>query len=171
MNDVYCEYIIKRKTGTWGLFCRLFVVMATVLAMLFGFIALQFYGLFGGLLLVYLCYYVFKNTDIEYEYQFISGQLDIDVIFAKKKRKRARKFDIRSVEVFAPLNHEVFKEYGKQGDIRKYKVVDYSSGYPDRERYAFIVSMGENGIAKVIFEPNEKMVEAIRNYIPSKMPR
>ena len=171
MNDVYCEYIIKRKTGSWALFCRFFVVMATAFAMFFGFLALQFYGLFGGLLLVYLTYYVFKNTDIEYEYQFISGQLDIDVIFAKKKRKRARKFDIRSVEVFAPLDHEVFKQYGKQGDGRRYKVVDYSSGYADRKRYAFIVSMGENGIAKVIFEPNEKMVEAIRTYIPSKMPR
>jgi hypothetical protein len=31
--------------------------------------------------------------------------------------------------------------------------------------------MGERGIAKVIFEPNEKTVEAIRNYIPSKMHR
>jgi hypothetical protein len=29
--------------------------------------------------------------------------------------------------------------------------------------------MGENGMAKVIFEPNKKMVDAIRNYIPSKM--
>ena len=67
MNDVYCEYIIKRKTGSWALFCRFFVVLATAFAMFFGFIALQFYGLFGGLLLIYLSIYVFRNTDIEYK--------------------------------------------------------------------------------------------------------
>jgi hypothetical protein len=169
MNDVYCEYIVKRKTGTWAMVCRYLVIVSTVFAIYFGIVALQFLGLFGGLLLIYLSIYVFRNTDIEYEYQFISGHLDIDVIFAKKKRKRARKFDIRTVEVFAPSNSDVFKQYEHYKNDRSYKVVDYSSGYPDREKYAFIVSMGEKGVAKVIFEPNEKMVEAIRTYIPSKM--
>ena len=169
MNDVYCEYIVKRKIGTWALVCRYLVVIATFLAFYYGMFLLQFYGLFFGLLLVYLSMYVFKNTNIEYEYQFISGELDIDVIFAKKKRKRARRFDIRAVEVFAPVDSDVFKQYDRQKETKAFKVVDYSSGFPDRKKYAFIVSMGENGLAKVVFEPNGKMVEAIRNYIPSKM--
>lgn len=169
MNDVYCEYLVKRKTGSWALICRYLVVMATVLVFYYGVLLLQFYGLFFGMLLIFLCMYVFKNTNIEYEYQFISGDLDIDVIFSQKKRKRARKFNIRTVEVFAPADSDVFKKYDHYKAEKAFKVVDYSSGYADRKKYAFIVSMGENGIAKVIFEPNEKMVDAIRNYIPSKM--
>lgn len=171
MNDIYCEFIVKRKTGTWALVCRYLVVAATFLAFYYGMFLLQFYGLFFGMLLVFLSMYVFKNTNIEYEYQFISGDLDIDVIFAKKKRKKARRFDIKSVEVFAPADSDAFKPYDRYKEQKAYKVVDYSSGYPDRKKYAFIVSMGEKGVAKVIFEPNEKMVEAIRNYIPSKMQR
>ncbi len=169
MNDVYCEHIVKRKTGKWALACRYLIVAATILVTYYGMFLLAFYGLFLGLLLVFLCMYVFKNTNIEYEYQFISGDLDIDVIFSKKKRKRARRFNIRTVEVFAPADSDVFKQYEHYRENKAYKVVDYSSGYPDREKYAFVVSMGENGMAKVIFEPNKKMVDAIRNYIPSKM--
>ena len=97
--------------------------------------------------------------------------MDVDVIFSKKKRKRARRFDIRAVEVFAPADSDVFAQYERKRQDKAYKIVDYSSGYPDRKKYAFVVSMGEKGVAKVIFEPNEKMVEAIRNYIPSKMHR
>ena len=169
MNDVYCEHIVKRKTGTWALVCRYLIVVATFLAFYYGMFLLQFYGLFFGMLLVFLAVYVFKNTNIEYEYQFISGELDIDVIFSKKKRKRARKFDIRAVEIFAPVDSEAFKPYERYKQDKAYKLVDYSSGYDDRTKYAFVVSMGEKGVAKVIFEPSEKMVEAIRNYIPSKM--
>ena len=171
MNDVYCEYIVKRKTGTWALACRYMMVVATFLAFYYGMFLLQFYGLFFGMLLVFLCMYVFKNTNVEYEYQFISGELDIDVIFSKKKRKKARRFDLKTVEVFAPSDSDVFAQYEKKMQEKAYKVVDYSSGNPDRKKYAFVVSKGEKGVEKVIFEPNEKMVEAIRQFIPSKMHR
>ena len=176
MNDIYCEFIVKRKISTRALICRYMVVIATFLAFYYGLFLSQYYGqLFGmllvffGMLLVLLCMYVFRNTNLEYEYQFISGSLDIDVIFAKRKRKKARKFDIRAVELFAPADSEVFKPYERKKEEKAYRVVDYSSGYPDRKKYAFIVSIGEKGVAKVVFEPNEKMVEAIRHYIPSKM--
>ena len=176
MNDIYCEYIVKRKMGVKALICRYFVVIATVLAFYYGLMLSQFYGAFFGMLLVFfgmllalLCLYVFRNTNLEYEYQFISGSLDIDVIFARAKRKRARKFDMRAVEVFALADSDVFKQYEHMKADKAYREVDYSSGYPDRKKHAFIISIGEKGVAKVIFEPNEKMVEAIRQYIPSKM--
>ena len=88
MNDINCEFIVKRKTGKMALFCRYLIVIATFLAFYYGMFLLQFYGLFFGMLLVFLSMYVFRNTNVEYEYQFVSGELDIDVIFAKKKRKK-----------------------------------------------------------------------------------
>ena len=66
MNDVYCEHIVKRKTGKWALACRYLIVGATILVTYYGMFLLAFYGLFLGLILSFLCVYVFKNTNIEY---------------------------------------------------------------------------------------------------------
>ena len=51
MNDVYCEHIVKRKTGKWALACRYMIVGATILVTYYGMFLLAFYGLFLGLIL------------------------------------------------------------------------------------------------------------------------
>ena len=33
------------------------------------------------------CYFVIPKTDLEYEYLFVNGELDIDMIMSKSKRK------------------------------------------------------------------------------------
>ena len=166
MNDTYCELIVKRKIGSTALVCRFLVVIATTIAMLFGMLLLQIYGLIAGFFLIYLDIIVFRNTDTEYEYQFISGDLDIDCIYGKMKRKKARRFDMKKIEVLAPLNSDKLSYHNNNG---KLKVMDYSSGYTDRQRYAFIIPVEEGATAKVIFEPNEEMVNAIKTVAPSKV--
>ena len=88
MNDTYCELIVKRRTGNTALLCRFLVVVATVIAMLLGFAMFHIFGIMAGCFLVYLDIIVFRNTDTEYEYQFISGDLDIDCIYGKKSSER-----------------------------------------------------------------------------------
>lgn len=166
MNDTYCELIVKRRTGNTALLCRFLVVVATVIAMLLGFAMFHIFGIMAGCFLVYLDIIVFRNTDTEYEYQFISGDLDIDCIYGKMKRKKARRFDMKSIEVLAPLNSDKLSYHNNNG---KLKVMDYSSGYTDRQRYAFIIPVEEGATAKVIFEPNEEMVNAIKTVAPSKV--
>ena len=36
------------------------------------------------------CYFVIPKTDLEYEYLFVNGELDIDMIMSKSKRKRVK---------------------------------------------------------------------------------
>lgn len=166
MNDTYCELIVKRRVGNTALLCRFLVIMATIVAMFYGVLIFRILGIMAGGFLIYLDMIVFRNTDMEYEYQFICGELDIDCIYGKRKRKRARRFDMKSIEVLAPLNSDKLAYYNNNG---KLKVMDYSSGYPDRQRYAFILPVEEGATAKVIFEPNEEMVNAIKNIAPSRV--
>ena len=166
MNDTYCEMIIKRKMTSGGLLARFFAIVATTLVILLGLLVLGVYGLIAGFFLVWLDMVIFRNTDVEYEYQYISGDLDIDVIYGRTKRKRARKFDMRKIEVLAPINSDKIKSI--QGN-RHVKVCDYSSGYTDRKKYAFITTMEEGEIIKVVFEPTEAMVNAIKFVAPSKV--
>lgn len=166
MNDTYCELIVKRKMSNKALICRFLAVAATTIAILFGMLVFNIYGLIAGFFLIWLDIVIFRNTDTEYEYQYISGELDIDIIYGKIKRKRARRFDMRKIEVMAPLNSEKLSSYRNNSNI---KVMDYSSGYMDRDKYAFVIPTEEGNMLKVIFEPSEKMVEAIRYVAPSKV--
>lgn len=166
MNDTYCELIVKRKISNSGLLCRFIAVFATVVAISFGVVFLGAYGLIAAFFFIYLDTIVFRNTDTEYEYQFLSGDLDIDCIYGKMKRKRANKFDLKQIEVLAPLGSEKLSYYDNNKSV---KIFDYSSGYEDRKRYAFIIPNGGGVTAKVIFEPNDVMLEAIKMYVPSKV--
>ena len=103
MNDTYCEYIVKRKTSSSALICRFVAVFASAVAIFLSLLMFSILGLTACGFFVWIDMVIFRNTDIEYEYQFFSGQLDIDVIYGKKKRKRARRFDLKKIEIFAPL--------------------------------------------------------------------
>lgn len=165
MNDTYCELIVKRKMSNKALLCRFLAVAATTIAILFGMLVFNIYGLIAGFFLIWLDIVIFRNTDTEYEYQFISGELDIDIIYGKLKRKRAKRFDMRKIEVMAPLNSDKLSSYNNSN----VKVVDYSSGYMDRKKFAFVIPTEEGNVLKVIIEPSEKMVEAIKYIAPSKV--
>ena len=165
MNDTYCETIIKCKMGSKALMGRMLAVIMSAVTLLICLMIVPIFGLIAAFFLVWLDIVVFRNTDIEYEYQYVSGDLDIDVIYGKTKRKKAQRFDMRKIEVFAPVNSDKLSSY--RGD--NIKVMDYSSGYMDRKRYAFVITLEGGQTAKVIFEPTEKMVDAVKYVAPSKV--
>ena len=159
MNDTYCEYIVKRKTSSSALICRFVAVFASAVAIFLSLLMFSILGLTACGFFVWIDMVIFRNTDIEYEYQFFSGQLDIDVIYGKKKRKRARRFDLKKIEILAPLNSDKLSHYNKND---KLKVLDYSSGFANRPKYVFVIQGDEGIVNKVVFEPTEEMVNAIR---------
>lgn len=165
MNDTYCELIVKRRTTSSALICRFFAVFASSVAIFLSVLMFSVLGLTAGAFFVWIDMIIFRNTDIEYEYQFFSGNLDIDVIYGKKKRKRARRFDLKKIEILAPLKSDKLAYYA----AKNIKTLDYSSGYPNDKKYAFVIPGDEGVVYKVIFEPSEEIVNAIRMYVPSKV--
>ena len=165
MNDTYYELIVKRKMSSTSLLIRFLVVVVTAIAFMLGMLILNIYGLIVGFFLAYLDIIIFRNTDTEYEYQFISGDLDIDIIYGKAKRKKLNRYDMRKIEIFSPTNSAKLASYNN-GTV---KVLDYSSGYLDRLTYSFIIDTNDGHKTKVIFEPNEKLINAIKTVAGSKV--
>ena len=67
------------------------------------------YRLFHFLLLHYV-----PKLEVEYEYLYVNGELDIDAIYSKQKRKKMGSYDASELEILAPENsHELdsFIEY------------------------------------------------------------
>ena len=111
------------------------------------------------------CYFIIPKTDMEYEYLFVNGELDIDAVMAKSKRKKVKSLDIREADLIAPLNSHRMDYYNGN---TKLKTLDYSSGDPSHRRFAVIIK-SENENCRIIIEPDEHMIQAIKNSAPGKV--
>lgn len=155
MNETYIEQIIVRKppksAGTVKVLLLLLCIISFVMVLLpYG------TGLVAIALVIAFTVFKFRSYNLEYEYSYLDGELDVDRIICKSSRKKCASFDFKKLELMAPL--------GSQSELRlshrKYKEYDYSSGDTSAKRYAAYV-MKDNETVKLIFEPNEEMLKSI----------
>ena len=104
------------------------------------------------------------NMSVEYEYLFAEGGLSVDRILGKARRKRVFDCDKEDVQVVAPADSFVLKDYERQGA----RIKDFSSGRKEAKVYALMYQKGADSF-KVLIEPNEKMIGAMRRTFPRKL--
>ena len=102
--------------------------------------------------------------DVEYEYLYVNGDLDIDKIINRSKRKRVFSTPISNMELLAPEGSPELAQY------RNGIVADYSSGVPGEKRYVLVV-VEKGQVTKMIFEPNDTIIEGIFLLAPRKVIR
>lgn len=166
MAEVFVEQIIKRKTGVSNSILRL---LAVIVAM-FSTLLIPWFGMIGvtiTILVVYGVYMVFSYTSVEYEYSFLNGDLTVDRILGQRKRKTVAEFNINQAEIIAPANSDEIISRK-----RNMRTIDFSSGIKSDKVCAMIIN-GEQGQAHILFEPDEIVIEAMRNTRPSivKLPK
>ena len=163
MSDLYSEVLVK-KEQTWkdklvkgGLIALvvIFAVAGIIIPILF----------FVAIALGIAAYFIIPGTDLEFEYLFVNGELDIDKIMSKSKRKRVKSLNLSECDIMAPLNSHRMDYYNSN---QKLKVLDFSSGNSEHKRFAIIVRDGAD-TCKVIFEPDETLAKTMRNTAPSKV--
>ena len=162
MNDAVIEVLIDKKVSAMVKFARVMLIVLTVMFVLasffFGLIALIPSVAFG------VCaYFVGLRTKVEYEYAYFDKELDVDVIYCMQKRKKVKSFDITKLEVLAPAKSYRLDEFKN----RTVKTYDFSSCKEENQSNVYVMYVGGND--KVIFEPSEKMVQAIYNIAPRKV--
>jgi len=171
MGDVFLEYIVKQKpTGKVLLLKGAIILGALVLT----YLMLMFAGVPGlstimpalFIIMIVAVYKVFTSINYEFEYIVTNGELDIDKITAKRSRRRVFNARPKDVEILAPLVEKYKTEY-ESGSFSK--TIDASSSVSAPNRWFLIVNNAKHGRVRVIFEPTEKMVENIRLYCPQKV--
>ncbi len=160
MGDVFVERIVKRKVSPKGLMFRVLAVLLTVIS----FFSVLFLGMLGitlTILVLYGAYTVWSYTNVEYEYSFVNTELSVDKILGQRKRKHIADIDIKEAEIIAPANSSEIT-----GRANSLNVLDYSTGYESNDLYAMIAST-DKGMAKILFNADEKMIDAMRHVRPS----
>lgn len=164
MGDLYSEYLVKKQPTTKDAVIRYGLIALTALFAAAGLFMIPLL-LIVAVALAVACYFIIPKTDMEYEYLFVNGELDIDAVMAKSKRKKVKSLDIREADLIAPLNSHRMDYYNGN---TKLKTLDYSSGDPSHRRFA-VITKSENENCRIIIEPDEHMIQAIKNSAPSKV--
>jgi len=119
----------------------------------------------GGL--IFICYRIIAIQNIEFEYSLTNNELDIDKIFARRRRKRALTLNIQNIEILAPITNPQYQN--QKSSANPTKIYDCSSGTGNSMTY-FTVFFGNDGQKSILlFEPNEKMIDGFKRYNPGKV--
>ena len=164
MGDLYSELLVKKDKTAKDSLLKYGLIVLTVLAVFAGLIITPL-ALIIAVALGIACYFVIPKTDVEYEYLFINGDFDIDMIMSKTKRKKVKSFKLSEADLAAPLDSHRMDYYNSN---QKLKVQDFSSGNPEHKRFAIVCRDGAE-TCKVIIEPDEILAKTMRNTAPSKV--
>ncbi len=103
-------------------------------------------------------YFGIQGLQVEYEYTFTNGELDIDKIIAKKTRKEMVSVEVRRFTAFG-----IYTDSIEETDDMT--VVIASSNIASQEYYADFPH-DEYGSTRLIFCPDERMLENINKALP-----
>ena len=164
MGDLYSELLVKKDKTAKDSLLKYGLIVLTVLAVFAGLIITPL-ALIIAVALGIACYFVIPKTDVEYEYLFINGDFDIDMIMSKTKRKKVKSFKLSEADLAALLDSHRMDYYNGNQNM---KVLDFSSGNPEHKRFGVITRLDGN-LCKIILEPDEALAQAMKNSAPSKV--
>lgn len=160
MENVFLEQLVKRGYTKKDNKTRLIILIITAL-----FIFLWMHNpldflpatIFLVVLTVVIAVFVMNFLlNKEYEYSFAEGELDIDVIYNKSRRRRVFTGSIQEFEIVAPYKDREHLDFYKNFPLR-----DFSSGLVADNTYIFVTAY-KGKKARFVIEPNERLLEAIR---------
>lgn len=163
-NDVFIEELIRRVRGTQEMLVKAAAVLIAVILLLCVFVFLRVFFPFFFAVMCLLLFFVFKYTVKEYEYSFINGDLDIDVIWGMRKRKRVFSTGARDIKVMAPFSDRQTAPAGEYSETLDASISKSSPG-----RWYFICHKEDGKSVLVFFNPSERLQKAFKSYLGVRM--
>lgn len=154
--DTFFEQIVKKKKS----FTEWLIILGGIAAGIV-LIALSwiFLGSLGAIIIVgvlYGAWWLITMQNKEYEYCVTNGDIDIDLIIARRSRKRIVSVVKRKIEVLAPYS---------VGSVRKdgfSRIVIASESEKENGLWYFTYHSKKNGHTLVVFHPNERVLNALK---------
>ncbi len=169
--DIFIEQMVKKKRGAK----ELLIVLAGVVGVFVVLLALTYAMMLPGIgfmifaicvVSIYLLYFLVTSINMEYEYCFTNGVLDVDKIINARRRKSMLEISIRKMELMGDRKAPEFAKYLAKNDVKKV----FAGTHKDAEDLCFLVFLDDDGKEKMLlFNPNAEIKEAIRRYNPQKV--
>ena len=156
--DTFVEQIVKQKLDA-GRLMRIVGVAAA--ALLINILAVIFLPMVIILTLAaggFGVWWVAASQSWEVEYSVTNGDIDIDRIISKSRRKRLVRVSGNKIESLLPVTPE--------SRTRSYDRVVMAASSPQAATWYFTYHSKQGGHTIVFFEPEEKVLEALRRGLP-----
>lgn len=164
--DIFIEKIVvKKKDAKDRLFIAGIVLAVFILIfVVFNIPVINTMWLFFDALIIYVGYRLITSRNIEFEYIVTNGDLDIDKIISQRKRKRIFSASCKEFDIVAKVKSSNFTP---QVQNIKNRIVAVSSLDSDNVYFVTLNYKGDRTV--VFFEPDERMLNNFRTFIPRKV--
>lgn len=160
--DVFVEQLVKKPADGKSTALKILIAFGVILVSLFC-LYLMLIGIVIALLLIFAAiyggFYLISGLNAEYEYIVTNGEIDIDKIIAKRKRKR--------LITAKPSKFEAFGKLADAAPVSGITVVE-ANGIADEEAEDYYIDFTHDSFGKVrlIFTPTERTLEAVTPFLP-----
>lgn len=159
--DVIAEQIVQGGANENKFLYKILIIIFAIAISALALIFLMPIGILLTLGIIGMSIYLIKGMDIEYEYSVVNGEIDIDKIISKKKRVHLLTVKVSSFESFG--------KFSDAKDIQEETTTFMvSDGIYENEYYADF-KHNEYGESRVVFSPNEKILESIKPYLSRRI--
>lgn len=159
-GDIFKEQIVRRQPSMLNRIKKASLIGAAFFIGIIGMAVGQMFGPFILAAVIFGAWYGISFLNVEYEYTFTAGELDIDAIYNRSRRKRVFSGRVNDFELMAHLEDQRHLGSFHGAQVTK----DYSSGVTGKDTYAFMVNY-QNKRTKIIIEPNEFMLKALASVL------
>lgn len=168
--DIFTECMVKKKKGIADYLkivgCILIIVLilfSMPLVSQINYVGIILFMVCAGV--IYLLYNIIISINLEYEYTFTNGAMDVDKIIAARRRKRMTSLNARSIEIMASVDSNEVSAYVNDKSIKRHYAC---SSIDDPDTY-FVVYSENDKKHMLIFNPNEEIKDGFKRLNPQKV--
>ena len=163
-HDVFVEQLIRRERPGGEALFKLGAVVTGLLLIGIAFLFAKSFFPFCFAVVIILEFFAFVYTVKEFEYSFVNGDVDIDMI--QGKRKRSTVFSVSCREIVAMGACDGMTE-ALSGEFTRTLDASISKKHADRW---YVITERQDGSRELVFlSPNERLLGAFKDYLGRKM--
>lgn len=164
MQDVFIEHLVKRRNTGANAAIQALAVIAALLLTLASLLFLPMFLPLVAVVSAFGAYYVITSQNVEFEYSVTNGEVDVDKITAKRKRKRLLSIDCRTAESFGRYRPEEHQN-------KQYQKKVFACDRPDSPDLWYCTARQHGGLTLLVFCANQKILDAVKPFLPRAISR
>lgn len=163
--DIFVEQLIQKEKGAKDI---LIILGGLIASIVLNFVILLYLPVLLMFTIIGCCagiYFLLISRNLEYEYCIVNGDISIDKIKNKAKRKRLLSVDAHEIEQFGKFTPEILRKSGQCTHI-----FATTAKNADGNMY-FLAHHKTRGTILVVFNPSEAVLNAIKPFMNRQVAR